>query len=319
MLILSLMLLSPLFKETPTIVTYESNLTEETQLEEKKLPVSMERKPSSPSSSMAKVITANTDSPMAVPVPDVEVTVPSMDFGDGDGFGNGWGSGDGFGSGGGGASFFNQKVKADRVAYVIDYSQSMTGARDKLMRKELVKSVNGLTPGISYQLIFFAGPAWVAGDKVQMNQGRKSATVDAGSTSFDWTSGGTAHDWTSKGKKQKADWLKCAPSTREKSLKHINQTSLVYGTNWEPALEMALAMDPQPQIIFFMTDGVTGGDSEALAKSMATKAKAKKIIINTVAMMEPKAEKAMKEMAKRTGGQFTIIEQGGKVRQVPIN
>lgn len=68
-----------------------------------------------------------------------------------------------------------------------------------------------------------------------------------------------------------------------------------------------------------MTDGVTGGDAEALAKSIAAKAKAKKITINIVAMMEPRAEQAMKELAKRTNGQFTIIEVGGKVRQVPIN
>jgi hypothetical protein len=82
---------------------------------------------------------------------------------------------------------------------------------------------------------------------------------------------------------------------------------------------MALAMDPPPQVVFFMTDGVTGGDAVALAKAVAAKAKAKKITINTVAMMEPRAEEAMKELAKRTAGQFTIIETGGKVRQVPMN
>ena len=33
--------------------------------------------------------------------------------------------------------------------------------------------------------------------------------------------------------------------------------------------------------------------------------------------MEPKAEAAMQDLAKRTGGLFTIIEAGGKIRQVP--
>ena len=92
-LVLGVFLLPALVKETPTIVTYESNLDEDTQLEEKKVQTSMDRKPSSPSSSMAKVITANTASPVAVPVPDVDVTTPSMDFGDGNDFGNGWGDG----------------------------------------------------------------------------------------------------------------------------------------------------------------------------------------------------------------------------------
>lgn len=40
--------------------------------------------------------------------------------------------------------------------------------------------------------------------------------------------------------------------------------------------------------------------------------------INTVAMMEPKAEAAMKDLAKRTGGQFTIVQKGGKVKLVPL-
>ena len=53
MLILSLLLLAPYFKDSPTIVTYETISNDETELETKKLPVSLERKPSSPSASMA--------------------------------------------------------------------------------------------------------------------------------------------------------------------------------------------------------------------------------------------------------------------------
>ena len=98
-LILGIFLLPAIVKETPTIVTYESNISEDTQLEQKKVQTSMDRKPSSPSSSMAKVITANTTSPTAVPVPDVDISTPSMDFGDGNDFGSGWGDGDGVGGG----------------------------------------------------------------------------------------------------------------------------------------------------------------------------------------------------------------------------
>lgn len=158
MLISSFFLLAPLFKETPTFVTYESNLKDNTELEVKKVTTSMDRKPSSPSSSMASVIAAKTDSPKAVPVPDVEVTVPSFEFGSGDDFGEGWENGKGSGTGGGGASFFEQKVTAERIAYVIDYSLSMSGARENLMRNELKKSVSGLPDGMNYQMIFFAGP-----------------------------------------------------------------------------------------------------------------------------------------------------------------
>ena len=316
MLLLSLFLLAPLFKETPTIVTYESNLDENTDLEIKKVTTSMDRKPSSPSSSMAKVIAAQTQSAVSVPVLDVEVTVPSLDFGSGDDFGDGWGGGSGTGGGGGGgASFFQQKVTAERIAYVIDYSESMNGPRENLMRKELKKSVSGLKDGMQYQLIFFAGPAWTAGDEVTMAKGRRSAEVKSGGRTYDWKGGARAHEWDPKGKKQEAKWESANSSHLRKSAKLVEETKLVYGTNWEPALEMAMAMDPPPQIIFFMTDGLTGGDAVSLAKSIGARAKAKQIIINTVAMMEPKAEAAMKEMAKRTGGQFSMIDRNGKVNK----
>jgi hypothetical protein len=100
-LILGFILIPTLFKETPTIVTYAASITEETDLNEKKVNTSTDRRPSSPSSSRAKVIAANTTSAVAIPVPDVDTPVPSVNFGDGDDFGNGWGSGDGNGGGGG--------------------------------------------------------------------------------------------------------------------------------------------------------------------------------------------------------------------------
>ncbi len=103
-LIFGFVLLPNLIKETPTIVTYQASLTEDNKIEEKKMNNQVQRKPSAPSSSMAKVIASNTASPTAVPVPEVDVPEPSTDFGDGDDFGDGWGSG---GDGGGGGGFAN--------------------------------------------------------------------------------------------------------------------------------------------------------------------------------------------------------------------
>jgi hypothetical protein len=103
-LILAFVFLPSYNKETPVIVTYTGNTDDDQQIEEKKLTNSVQRKPSAPASSRAKVIAANTTSPTAVPVPDVDVPQPTTDFGDGDDFGEGWGSG---GDGGGGGGFGN--------------------------------------------------------------------------------------------------------------------------------------------------------------------------------------------------------------------
>ena len=321
MLLLSFFFLAPMLKEVPVIVTYESNQKDTTELEVKKVPQNTERKPSAPSASMARVITANTQSAVAVPVPDVEVTSPSVEFGTDNDFGEGWaGAGDGA-MGGGAATFFQQKVSAERIAYVIDYSGSMSGERERLMRAELKKSVSKLPPGMNYQLIFFAGPAWVAGDEVIMPKDRKTAEVKDGGRTHDWKSNGGAYVWEEKGTKRKADWIVASSSTLRKSQKLIESTKLVWGTAWEAPLMMALNMDPAPQIIFFMTDGSAGPESLKIAEDVGRKAKSRGIKVNTVAMMEPKAAEAMNELAKRSGGEFTMIEKGGKITKgkVPRN
>lgn len=122
-LILGFFLLPNISKEIPVIVTYASNLDEEDEVQQKKVTTKVMRKPSSPSSSMAKVIAANTQSPTSIPVPDQIVNTPSLDFGDGDDFGAGWGDGSGTGGGGGFAGIPATMQKrcspADRMARLL--------------------------------------------------------------------------------------------------------------------------------------------------------------------------------------------------------
>ncbi|MGJ8725749.1 MAG: vWA domain-containing protein [Roseibacillus sp.] len=314
----------------PDVVAYQASSQDDQQIEQKQINPSVQRKPSAPSSSMAKVIAANTVSPTAIPVPEVDMPVESIEFGDGDDFGAGWGSGGGS-SGGGGTTFFGQKSSAERIAFVIDYSLSMNAQqRVEIMKVELSKSLKDLTPGTQYQMIFFAGPAWVAGSKVADVRGsRNNVFTGLDGKKYEWANG------KPKGKKQRAEWL-TVPTTdgligserrdAEKkqvvldSLKHVKETPLVLGTRWDDALEMAMDMDPRPQVIYFMTDGTTGGDTAMdTAKSVGNKAKSRKIIVNCIAMMEPKAAEAMKELAKRASGKFTMVEKGGKVKEIPVD
>ncbi len=320
----------------PDVVTYKASLPEDTELEEKKINPAVQRKPSSPSSSLAKVIAANTVSPTAIPVPEVDVPVESVDFGDGDDFGSGWGSG-GDGSGGGGTTFFGQKSNAERIAFVIDYSRSMNqNDRVGIMKEELSKSLDQLTAGTDYQMIFFAGPVWVAGSEVRDPAARNGNTViDPNGKTYEWVTEGGAHRWKPKGKLQTANWLKVptgagkigsqkrdaveeGKSNLRKSQKIVKDTELVWGTRWKYALEMALDMEPTPQVIYFMTDGSSGAEAESIAKKVGARAKKRGIVINCIAMMEPRAHDAMKEMAKRSGGKFTVVEKGGKSKEIPL-
>ncbi len=305
--VLALIAIPTFIKETPTIVTYNATQQEDIDSQQRRVATVVPRTPSAPSSAMAKVIAANTASATAVPVPDIAVETPSLDFGDGDDFGSGWGDDAGFAEGM--ASFFGQQTNARHIAYVIDLSMSMRGRRDRLMRQELTRSIMSLPPGVHYQLIFFAGPSWVAGDTVEMPENRRTAVVHSGDRRFQWESRG---GWQPRGTRQRPEWIPLTESNREISLTQIREAKLVWGTNWEPALDMAFSLNPRPDVIYFMTDGVVRGDPMAVARRIGNRARTQNTVIHTVALMEPQAEAAMVSLASRSGGVATMIGNDGK-------
>ena len=77
---------------------------------------------------------------------------------------------------------------------------------------------------------------------------------------------------------------------------------------------MALKMKPQPEVIFFMTDGACGENSADIAEKIAKSAKHKDIKINAIAMMDPSARDAMGSLAEVTGGQFSMVDKSGKTK-----
>ncbi|QJE96262.1 vWA domain-containing protein [Luteolibacter luteus] len=247
--------------------------------------------------------------------------------GGGEGFGRGGGKGSGIGPGSGpgagiggmgqGIVFFEQEIHAGRVAYVIDYSGSMRGKREKLMRAELSKSVQNLASTMQYQLIFFCGPVWIAGDQFKTEE-NGDVLITHGKDKYRWKRGAAPGSWEPKGRTPKAEWLTADSATVEQSVKFIKETELQSGTHWVAPLEMALAMKPAPQVIFFMTDGASPGTTEEDIRRLGKRAKSLKVTINTMAMMEPKAEEGMKELARLSGGSFTIIDADGSVRDVPV-
>ncbi|MBT8037749.1 MAG: hypothetical protein KJO21_09410 [Verrucomicrobiae bacterium] len=307
-LVLLFILLPVTDNYTPEIVSYQSGVEEDKKVEKRKINRSVEKKPSSPSSSMAKVIASNSVSNIAIPVPDNLVSIDSVDYGSGSDFGSGWGEED-WGSGSG-TSFFGQTVAGERILYIIDYSLSMAGKKDELMRAELADSVMKLPAGKQFQLIFFAGPAWVAGD--ELGKGRENVEVKtAGGKKVQWAGKG-AMDFKCKDDLPQPKWLDATDSVVKKSLKIIEEEKLVWGTDWSNPLEMAFTMDPLPQVIIFMTDGHAGKKSLPTAEKYSKLAKEKGVLINTIALMEPKAATDMASLAKPTGGAFSLINENGE-------
>lgn len=187
----------------------------------------------------------------------------------------------------------------------------MEGRREELMREELARSVSELPAGVLYQLIFFSGPVWVAGDTV--SQRGMSATVTSGRKTFRWASKTNHFGWNSVGDDlQTPVWRHVSTSNIEKSLEDIKTTRLSSGTVWLPPMQMALRMDPPPQVVYFMTDGLAGNDSNEIATEIASLCRDKGVVVNTVSLLEPRARDAMIRMAEQTGGQAAYIDAKGE-------
>lgn len=316
-LLLFLVMIPGWFVETKTIVTYSAPLSEDLDnIRRPEVTHQLQRKAAAPSSSVAKVLASSMPSAVAIPVPEFSEDAIGSDFGSGDDFGEGIGSGGGENGTTGGTTFFGQTSKAERICYVIDYSRSMHGQRQELMRKELADSLREIPLGSQYQMIFFAGPAWVAGSDV-LDPGAKEQSVIKGldGEEYVWEAN-NIHDWEAKKKRQKAEWIEATRPGITKSRNLVKKTDLVWGTEWQDALEMALEMSPPPEVIYFMTDGTAGSETEKVARRISSKARAKGIKINCVALMEPKAFEALDDMARRTGGHFTKVMEKGKVEKV---
>ncbi len=158
------------------------------------------------------------------------------------------------------------------------------------------------------------------GDEVKGVGGNKEFTVTSKGKDYSWISARGAHDFEpkEKNKRQPIDWITSTKSKRKQSLAAIQDTKLVYGTIWDYPLEMALDMNPKPDVIFFMTDGSAGNNSLEVAKEIGRKAKKEGVIINTIALMLPQAKGALGEIAKLTGGIFTMVDKDGKATEQKV-
>jgi len=184
----------------------------------------------------------------------------------------------------------------------------MRGVKIEMVKKELTKTIMGLPDGMKYQLLYFAGPVWTAGAQfsdVEKQGGFQDIKID-----------GKVYKWSSSSADQgpepklEIEWIKSKKSTREKTIKDIQETPLIYGTKWLYPLVRACEIYPKPHTIVFLTDGIAYGDWE-IAQTVSTMAKTKGITINTISLLVPKARKSLEFLAKETGGKFSLIDKEG--------
>lgn len=253
------------------------------------------------------------DAPPDMDFPDASKLIGSKGMSGGSGGFGKSGIGKGFGSGlgfGGKISFMGNSGVGRNIVFVVDVSASMSSQGDSgtggrisrfdLLKRELVKTIGRLPPNTQYQVIYFSDFAWPHNEVDSHNL--KAFEKYAWKISPDKTNA----------RVPQFRYLAANSTNVLKSIELIKNADNPGGTNWGSGLFMALKGYPKPDIIFFMTDG-NKIDAEGWVDevSKVNLTGGKRTIIHTTAMMEPDAAIELDQLAKRNGGNFTIITAQG--------
>ena len=181
------------------------------------------------------------------------------------------GTGMGGSGGGGGASFFGITSEGGRFCYIMDISASMNqNNRLQGATKELQSSLLKLTNFSQFYILFY---------------------------SSDVTEPPTQHGWNTARR-----------STLTRINNEIQRVSAYGGTQPTPAFTKAMALNPLPDVIFFLTDGVIPNTVIGELRNMLPTNQ--RIVIHTVAFGNQADTKQLQEIANLTGGQFKFIKSG---------
>lgn len=141
--------------------------------------------------------------------------------------GRGRGTGEGDGNGNGGTSFFGKKLTVDSIAYVIDASGSMQGARFRRARQELVNALKEMRKEQRFYIVFYTDKTYPLYWPNAVAEMQAATPINLQKTGF---------------------WLEKA------------QTS--GGTEPQEAMRIALAL--KPDVVFLLSDGDIPADTRAI-------------------------------------------------------
>ena len=200
-------------------------------------------------------------------------------------------------------NFFGAKGGGKRIVFIVDFSQSMNGDKERVMRREVVRVLRELPAETNVGLIFFAGPAWPAKKGLPAGDLAKWARGDS-MDSF------RPKDWEDL---PEVEYQKASRGRIASMVDLVETTPLVIGTVYDCPIYMALRMDPMPETIFFMTDGACSSrrSVETLSIMLAQLKEAGKPIpvLHTVGLGIG-SNSQLTQMAAMMGGKSNFITAG---------
>lgn len=189
------------------------------------------------------------------------------DIGEGAGMGLG-------GSGGGGTSFFGVEAQGNRFAFIIDVSGSMAGPKLDLLKRELIRSIDGLLETSEFIVVQYSDPqnVLVVGEV--------------------------------KG------WQTASPSAKRAMRAHVTLLESQGNTCPLPAFELLAATPPRPDVVYFLTDGDFSGDPDQITVDIIRLAKPWRAPCHTLCLDTQASEQRMRRIARETRGTFTFLAGG---------
>lgn len=220
---------------------------------------------------------ALTDLPETAVLSDLSVAPPAAQLdasSDGamESLGGGGGGGEGLTLGGGGANatFFGVRGTGNRIVYIADYSGSMSaGGRMRTLLRELATSVASLPDYVQFHVILFNHSFITAPDL--------------------------------------EGWARAQPSELNKLIAWLDTIAPTGGTDPVPAFVHAMKLDPKPDVIFFMTDGII--PPQAAPSILNMLASERRIVVHTIAFGETQGHDMLRQISTNTGGDFRYVPE----------
>lgn len=226
------------------------------------------------------------------------VTARALAIGAGASGGGGGGSGafmPGGGDGGSGTGFFGvgdgDGASANRIAYIIDMSKSLKEPQIALIKDRLLNSLADLSNRQRFEVLLYSGPVWQLGVNPQ--------DARAGWSNQGW------HNYTPPGALPQGEWRTYPPSVRAAVETYVmDELVTTSGTDWRHPFRIALAMDPLPDTIFFLTDGKVDNSEETIELIQSAVGEGDAPRINTIAfgLDDDDGVESLRTMSQMTDG-----------------
>lgn len=173
---------------------------------------------------------------------------------------------------GGAASFFGVESSGNRFAYIVDVSGSMQGERIDALKRELTRSVLGLRSQAQFTVVLYSSEAFQIGP---------------------------------------SGWRNASEGTKRQARSEIANIRAAGTTVPLPAFEVVFNLQPRPDAVYFMTDGMFS-NAEAVAAEIArlNRSGRKQVPIHCITFIEREAEEVMKLIARQSGGSYTHVSTG---------